>query len=341
MVRFHGVARSMMVLLPVYHFGQEKTETSPLATLCYGGSGADLDVRNGRVCMALPGPMPAVYEHWCPASLSEMPLGENAAGERRAGIEDGIGWSSEGDLFFAAFWVQDQPELCDAVQSHYERLITLARTKGFGHIYRMWNYLGAINRDNVRGEERYRDFCSGRSQAFEAMNVGLDELPAATGIGLSSGGVAVFLIAHRQVSGVNLENPSQLPAYHYPPRYGRRSPSFARATVMEGAERTVLYLSGTASIRGHESVGQTVEDQLSVTIETINSLLDAAGKRFSRLGNGRFESMKLYVRHPEDASTVRTAIAQAFPCPPAQAPLFIADICRAELLLEVEGVFVG
>ncbi|MCX8667166.1 hypothetical protein J3T99_06020 [Acetobacteraceae bacterium B3987] len=330
-----------MVLLPVYHSGPDKAGASPLATLCYGGFGADLDVRNGRVYMALPGPMPAQYEHWCPVSLSGRPLGENAAGERRAGMEKGIGWSSEGDVFFAAFWVQDQPELCAAVQSHYERLITLAREKGFGHIYRMWNYLGAINQDNIRGEERYRDFCSGRSQAFEAMNIGLNELPAATGIGLSSGGVAVFLIAHRRVSGVNLENPSQLPAYHYPPRYGRRSPSFARATVMEGTERTVLYLSGTASIRGHESVGKTVEEQVVVTIETINSLLDAAGRRFPRLGNGRFESMKLYVRHPEDAAVVREGITRAFQCPPDQSPLFIADICRAELLLEVEGVFVG
>ncbi|MCX5616050.1 hypothetical protein NQF87_03545 [Bombella sp. TMW 2.2559] len=231
--------------------------------------------------------------------------------------------------------------MCEAVQSSYERLIGLAREKGFGHIYRMWNYLGAINQDNIRGEERYRDFCSGRSQAFEAMNVGLDELPAATGIGLSSGGVAVFLIAHRHERGVNLENPCQLPAYYYPPRYGRRSPSFARATVMEGTERTVLYLSGTASIRGHESVGQTVEEQLSITIETIGSLLDVARRRFPRLEKGRFESMKLYVRHPEDAAVVREGIARAFQCLPDQSPLFIADICRAELLLEVKGVFVG
>lgn len=331
----------MKVLLPVYHSGPDQEGASPLATICYGGAEAGLRVEKGRVLMTLPGQLPAIHESWCPASLSGGAVNEAAPGKRQVGLEAGIGWSSEGDLFFAGFWVQDQPELCEAVQSHYERLITLAREKGFGHIYRMWNYLGAINQDNIRGEERYRDFCSGRSQAFEAMNVGLEELPAATGIGLSSGGVAVFLIAHRHRRGVNLENPSQLPAYHYPPRYGRRSPSFARATVMEGTERTVLYLSGTASIRGHESVGQTVEEQLSVTIETINSLLDAARQRFPRLENGRFESMKLYVRHPEDAAVVREGVMRAFQCPLDQSPLFIADICRAELLLEVEGVFVG
>ncbi|MPV99084.1 chorismate transformation enzyme, FkbO/Hyg5 family [Bombella apis] len=331
----------MMVLLPVYHSEPERVGPSPLATICYGGASGGLDVRNGRVHMTLPGPLPATCEQWCPASLSGETRHEQAARGRQAGLEQGIGWSAEGDLLFAAFWVEDQPELCEAVQTSYERLIGLARGKGFGHIYRMWNYLGAINQDNARGEERYRDFCSGRSQAFEAMSIGLGELPAATGIGLSSGGVAVFLIAHRHVGGVNLENPSQLPAYHYPPRYGRRSPSFARATVMEGPDRTALYLSGTASIRGHESVGTTVEEQLSVTIETINSLLDAARKRFPRLEAGRFESMKLYVRHPEDAAVVREGISRAFQCPLEQSPLFIADICRAELLLEVEGVFLG
>lgn len=329
----------MMVLLPVYHSGTVEAGASPLATIRYGGTEAGLHVDDGRVFMTLPGHPPVLHESWHPASLSGKGMGDVSTGQRLSGLEDGIGWSCESDLFFAGFWVQDQPELCEAVQSHYERLIALAREKGFGHVYRMWNYLGAINQDNARGEERYRDFCSGRSQAFEVMNVSLGELPAATGIGLSSGGVAVFLIAHRHVRGINLENPSQLPAYHYPPRYGRRSPSFARATVMEGVERTVLYLSGTASIRGHESIGETVEEQLSVTIETIRSLLDAARKRFSRLENGRFESMKLYVRHPEDAVVVREGISQAFQCPLEQSPLFIADICRAELLLEVEGIF--
>ncbi|MCT6838186.1 MAG: hypothetical protein M3036_11125 [Bifidobacteriales bacterium] len=331
------------VLVPHYARGTPvETAHDPLACVRYGGDEAGVEVAQGCVFMTLPGPSPVLYETWHPMQIGEQQAeGTASIIPRMAGKESGIGWSCEGDVLFAAFWVQDQPELCDAVQTHYERLITLSRQKGFPHIYRMWNYLGAINQDNEYGEERYRDFCRGRAQAFDALGVELTALPAATGIGLPAGGVAVYLIAHRVMQGVNVENPSQLPAYHYPPRYGRRSPSFARATVMEGESQTVLYLSGTASIRGHESVGHTLDEQLAITIETIHSLRAAAEKRFPCLQAGRFESMKLYVRHPKDVSAVQAAIERAFPCPAGQAPLLVADICRAELLVEVEGILLA
>ncbi|GBQ07014.1 hypothetical protein AA15669_1195 [Saccharibacter floricola DSM 15669] len=205
----------------------------------------------------------------------------------------------------------------------------------------MWNYLGAINADNAQGEERYRDFCCGRSQAFEAMGVSLTDLPAATGIGLSTGGVAVYALAHRETSGVNIENPRQLPAYRYPRRYGRRSPSFARGTVMAGAQQTVLYVSGTASIIGHETVGQTLAEQQAVMVENIQTLQKTATEHFPELDSVTCQSLKIYVRHGKDGSLIQRAMLKIFGGMAEQSPVFIADICRKELLVEVEAVFIG
>ena len=84
----------------------------------------------------------------------------------------------------------------------------------------------------------------------------------------------MFLLARRTRDTVNVENPLQMPAYEYPDTYGPRSPSFARATTVTTAGVASLYVSGTASIRGHRTVGATLEEQIKVTMENIDALLD-------------------------------------------------------------------
>ncbi|WP_018981185.1 chorismate transformation enzyme, FkbO/Hyg5 family [Saccharibacter floricola] len=335
------LSSSRHVMLPCYSHERPKNTQKAFAVVRYGGEEATLSVEDGCVWMYLPGPKPARYECWRAAAITFGEDEKRAEDERHAGLDDGIGWSCAGDVLFAGFWLDDQPELSEAVKRRYEALITLCRAKGFGHFYRMWNYLGAINADNAQGEERYRDFCCGRSQAFEAMGVSLTDLPAATGIGLSTGGVAVYALAHRETSGVNIENPRQLPAYRYPRRYGRRSPSFARGTVMAGAQQTVLYVSGTASIIGHETVGQTLAEQQAVMVENIQTLQKTATEHFPELDSVTCQSLKIYVRHGKDGSLIQRAMLKIFGGMAEQSPVFIADICRKELLVEVEAVFIG
>src|SRR5690606_23756156 len=121
----------------------------------------------------------------------------------------------------------------------------------------VWNYVPYINQIS-EGLEHYRQFNIGRWLAFETL-FGRDLrsfMPAASAVGITSNAVMLTFIAGTRQPQY-LENPSQVPAYHYPSEYGPRPPSFARAVLVQNTHRSPAciqgYLSGTASIEGHQT----------------------------------------------------------------------------------------
>jgi chorismate lyase/3-hydroxybenzoate synthase len=150
--------------------------------------------------------------------------------------------------------------------------------------------------------------------------------------------------AHR---GLARENPRQVSAYSYPPCYGPRSPSFARATRCPESAGDWLLLSGTASIVGHRSVGAgDVERQLEETLDNLEHLLLPRSARPTGRDGGRcllvqepsrVHALKVYIRRAEDLPLVRAGVEARFG---SDLPVLYmqADICREELLVEIEGV---
>ena len=134
-----------------------------------------------------------------------------------------------------------------------------------------------------------------------------------------------------------VENPRQIPAWRYSSRFGPRPPCFARATIAELDGAHVLLIGGTASIVGETSVHeddvrrQTAESlrNLAALVETAEGPSGDAGRTLDRL-----ESVRVYVRRPEDAAVVAEMVAALGP----DVELVIADICRPELLVEIEAV---
>jgi chorismate lyase/3-hydroxybenzoate synthase len=129
-------------------------------------------------------------------------------------------------------------------------------------------------------------------------------------------------------------------AYCYPPQYGPKSPSFARATLVRGANRDCLYISGTASITGHES--RHPDDpaaQLEETLVNIKALIDSAATE-EGIGFEGFASLthlKVYIRHPRDFPLIRARLEALLP-KNTQCLYLEAEVCRPELLLEIEAV---
>jgi chorismate lyase / 3-hydroxybenzoate synthase len=128
-------------------------------------------------------------------------------------------------------------------------------------------------------------------------------------------------------------------AYRYPQQYGLRSPLFSRAMRIERAGQRVLTISGTASIVGHETrhVGDP-KAQIDETIANIQALMRTAGYAVSpstTAGAGLL--LKAYLRRPDYLPTIEGALQRAFGG--AQVVYLQADICRAELLVEVEGMY--
>lgn len=242
-----------------------------------------------------------------------------------------------------------QAPLERATEAAYRLLFDLLDALDMPHPLRIWNTVPAINVEQY-GTERYRQFNAGRQHAFEACRRTLTgSVPAACALGsvgaLDARGMpgeplTVYFLASR-TSAEAIENPRQVSAFHYPAQYGKRAPTFARAAAWPGAASTpVLFVSGTASIVGHRTMHHgDVLAQTRETLANLGAVLDQA----ARQGHGPFAladlTFKVYVRDGDDAAMLaaidhllREAVG------PHVRPLYLhADVCRSDLLIEIEA----
>lgn len=208
------------------------------------------------------------------------------------------------------------------------------------HLYRIWNYVPAIN-GHALELENYKLFCRGRSLAFED-NFGRGfkrHLPAASAVGAAAGPLAIGFLAGK-AEPQYCENPRQLPAFEYPPEYGPRPPSFSRAAAVKTELGRQIFISGTAAIRGHLTVApHDLEAQLQCTLENLNLVGQAAGGS-EGLGAraGRQRMFKIYVRHPADFPQVKSWLERELLMPEDTVSYLRANVCRSELLVEIEAV---
>lgn len=200
------------------------------------------------------------------------------------------------------------------------------------HLHRVWNYLPEINRE-VNGIENYQAFNTGRYEAF-SRHFGPDfqpRLPAASAVGTLGGTLAVAFLAGSGPTR-HFENPEQVPSVEYPSDYGLVPPAFARGTVVEGAAGLSWFLSGTASIKGHATLGSEIEEQARLTFDNVQIMFRRMG-----LPEEVAASWKIFLRHARDLPAARKAFETAFPSFAGEAMFVLADICRSGLLLEVEA----
>jgi len=258
------------------------------------------------------------------------------AGPVTRGRDGGVAWASDGDYAFVALEVDEATHggIADAARHAYATLAQWSRHRATAHLLRVWNYLDAIN-DGEGDAERYRLFCAGRAVGMDSAFV---DYPAATAIGVRDGRrvLQVYALAAR-VPGHAVENPRQLNAWRYPRQYGPSAPGFARAMRAPSASPQ-LYISGTAAIVGHASHHpEDLAAQLDETLANLDSLLDAAGSASSL---GATSPLKVYVRHAADVQAVRELLRARLG---DKVPLLLlqGDVCRRELLLEIEGVHSG
>lgn len=226
------------------------------------------------------------------------------------------------------------------IQEAYARLLTLVEAEGYPHLWRLWNYFPGIG-DRHGALDRYMVFCRGRHQALEAHYGGRfsGRLPAASAVGTRHGGIVIYFLAGR-VPGRHRENPRQTSAYCYPPQYGPKSPSFARATLLRSGGSDTLYISGTASIVGHESrhPGDAAA-QLEETLVNITALIESAATEENAqfAGLHSLSQLKVYVHRREDLALIRARLDSVLR--PGTPCLYLeADVCRPELLLEIEAI---
>ncbi len=264
---------------------------------------------------------PALAEHW----RSARPVETGQHGD--------VAFRSDGRFVFGHLLLEEIPGKTLETPAFHAYTSILAALQSFGglHFLRIWNYVHGINRDQA-DLERYRAFCIGRSRALASAGFTDQVLPAASCVGSAAPGMMISFLAASD-PGRQVENPRQVSAFRYPRQYGPKSPSFSRAlTYPLAAERRLLFISGTASIVGHETVhpGQ-LDRQFEETCRNIETVSAAAG------GEIRLEALRVYIRQEHQAEAViarcRRHFGEHVPIMPLK-----SDICRKDLLLEIEGL---
>jgi len=223
----------------------------------------------------------------------------------------------------------------------------------FDRVIRAWFYCGAIG-DCEDTASRYQEMNRARADFYKDIPF-LDGLlpgshrgrayPASTGIGVGGGGIVLSAIAlatdREDIVAAPLENPRQTPAYDYFARYSPASPMFSRAMALSCGDDATIFISGTASITSSETqhtdaIAQTHEtlDNITVLISEENlgrHGLPGLGTSLEGLG-----LVRVYIKRDEDYAAVRAVCRERL----GELPTIyaVADVCRPELLVEIEGI---
>lgn len=294
---------------------------------------------------AVPNPHGSIAEHDIDAPLCPLvPDPPRWAGERT-----GLGGTLD-DWRLVSTRVPDAARLSpadleSAVARAYATLAESLAASGH-HPVRFWNFVPGIHADMGDGRDRYMVFNAGRFAAFlewfGSAAVFSRMVPTASAVGIAQGPLVVHSLATRHESRP-VENPRQVPAYSYSKRYGPLPPCFARGTLIAptpGNERLLL-VGGTASIVGEDS--QHERDARQQALETFENLahLVAASRGDAspaprQASFDAFTSLRVYIVRAADAPLLRSMVTERFRN--ARVEFAQADLCRRELLVEIEGV---
>lgn len=225
-----------------------------------------------------------------------------------------------------------------------------------GNVVRQWNYIEGIldkkpTKDGIR--QNYQVFNDVRSVNYS--KVKFDHgYPAATGIGMNAGGIILEFIAvspAKNVSIVPIKNPQQINAYAYSEDVlvgkpikeisQKTSPKFERAKFTAIKNNGLIYVSGTAAIVGQKTVPeQDAKKQTIVTIDNINKLISESNLVNHKISMNSsplsLSLLRAYVKNENDIKSVKEVCEKYYPNVPAL--YLVSDICRDNLLVELEGI---
>ena len=218
---------------------------------------------------------------------------------------------------------------------------------------RLWNYVPGIVEPLGELQHRYMVFNAGRYTAYTRWYQNRDrfERYVATASGVGHRGEDYWLHCLGLAEpGQPVENPRQISSYRYSMRYGPRPPCFARATRcrLPGSAESTLLVGGTASVLGEDSLHWG--DLRAQTLETFRNLAAVAAteeERASFSGEAdedalqavlsRYRELRVYYVHAEARDTLESMVGRRFDGV-AAVEWVVADLCRPELLVEIEGV---
>jgi chorismate lyase/3-hydroxybenzoate synthase len=213
------------------------------------------------------------------------------------------------------------------------------------HPVRFWNHVPYITDPADAGRDNYMVFNAGRFRAFSDWYGSPARFERDVATASATGHWGRDLVVHclaTDAAGAAVNNPRQVAPYHYSQRFGPLPPCFARATRLAASD--LLLVGGTASVRGEDSVHiDDLASQCRETYVNLAALVSAAiGKKLTpsvKLPRllACFRDLRVYYPDRAHEREIELSIREKFPNL-RHVEMLHADLCRAELLVEIEGV---
>ena len=231
----------------------------------------------------------------------------------------------------------------EQASSIFKGIEKMLQSNGFkpNDIYRQWNYIQGITMLND-GSQNYQEFNDARSIFYNKCEWN-NGYPAATGIGADAGGVVVEINAIKSYDkSFPIDNPLQIAAHNYSQNVldgkaidilkEKSTPKFERARLLG----STIFISGTAAIKGEQSIGShSAVEQTAETMEIMDRLVSQENIPTENNGS-HYDLLRVYVKRKEDIEAVKTFMDTHYPA--VAKHYLIADVCRPELLVEIEGI---
>ncbi len=226
----------------------------------------------------------------------------------------------------------------------------------FSNIVRQWNYVENILNINVETDNKvqnYQVLNDIRARYYSQADF-KNGYPAATGIGMNTGGIILEFIAikpKKSMDIIPLKNPEQTDAYNYSQDVlvgnssgqinTKASPKFERAKYISVNEKKTIFVSGTAAIRNEKTLAKNdIKKQTEITIDNIANLISRSNLKNAGIDNHveriGFSFVRVYVKNKSQLNIVKEICNSYYKNVPVN--YLVADICRDNLLVEIEGI---
>jgi len=260
--------------------------------------------------------------------------------------------NSEKELWISGLSSLDK-DMQTCANAVFERLSAVLENFDFEYdnIIRQWNYIGEILKTETPNGLRVQNYqvFNDTRDAYYRRNKKASDFPAATGIGMKTQGLIVDLFARKsceETQNLPLRSAVQKDPFAYSEevlvgeKTEKKPPLFERARLLHSKNQTQIFVSGTASIKGQETIAiGDVSAQTNNTILYIEELTSFENIQQNypniQLKNRIYQRVRVYVKHRNDMEIVFKICAAHFP--KTVINVVEADVCRDNLLVEIEA----
>jgi chorismate lyase/3-hydroxybenzoate synthase len=222
-------------------------------------------------------------------------------------------------------------ELKLKIKNEYDEIFKIIKQEKMD-IIKIWHYFPDLLKSYSDKKTNYSLLCEAREIIFKDYYTDFS-YPAATVIGIEGDKILIYFLAASCKKYDVIENKRQVSSYDYPQNIFFEKPMFSRAVkfISKSCGGEKIVISGTASIKGYETLHS--DEVLKQLDEALRNY-----KTFVGIKNNSTNICRIYLSKSQENnySDIVKKLDKEFGN--NQYLVLKGDICRKDLLIELEGI---